>query len=102
MKGRTKAKTRYATNEVLRAEFGMCSGNNIVRQQGKELRDSGKISSVICLNYALNFDNRKCLVCSLAYEIEKKKRSKLWSSLTSSNLVSYCDRQLYWQRTGHN
>lgn len=73
MKGRIRAKTRYAANEVLRAEFGMCSRNNIVRQQGKELRDIGKIPSVICLNYVLNFDNRKCLVCSLAYEIEKKE-----------------------------
>ena len=81
MKLRTKAKTRYATNEVLRAEFGMCSGNNIVRRQGKELRDIGKISSVICLNYVLNFDNRKCLVCSLAYEIEKKKTVRNYGHL---------------------
>lgn len=38
------------------------------------VHDIGKIPSVICRNYALNFDNRKCLVCSLAYEIGKKKQ----------------------------
>ena len=61
----------------------------------KERNNIGKIPSVIYLSYDLNFDNRKCLVCSLAigwetfYDMRSKKRniSKLWSSLTLSNLV---------------
>ena len=107
-KNRGKNIVRNVTNEVLRAEFGMC--NKTVLIDNKERNNIGKIPSVIYPSYDLNFDNRKCLVCSLAigwetfYDIRSKKRniSKLWSSLTLSNLVSYCDRQLYWQRTGHN